>query len=58
MTIMDLPDAVRAFTLSALSPHKPGVRTMNAAGPKRGLLFPVAEILRAWCGRRGGSVAF
>ena len=50
LTIMDLPDAVRAFALSALSPHKPGVRTMNAAGPKAWVAVPVAEILRTWWG--------
>ena len=50
MTIMDLPDAVRAFALSAQSPHKPGVRIMNAAGPKAWVAVPVAEILRAWWG--------
>ena len=50
LTIMDLPDAVRAFALSAQSPHKPGVRIMNAAGPKAWVAVPVAEILRAWWG--------
>ena len=50
LTIMDLPDAVRVFALSAQSPHKPGVRIMNAAGPKAWVAVPVAEILRAWWG--------
>ena len=50
LTIMDLPDAVRVFALSAQSPHKPGVRIMNAAGPKAWVAVPVVEILRAWWG--------
>jgi len=50
ITIMARSDAVRAFTLAAESPHKPGVRIMNAAGPKAWVADPVADILRHWWG--------
>ena len=50
ITIMALSDAVRAFTLAAESPYLPGVRTMNAAGPKAWVADPVADILRNWWG--------
>ena len=43
-------DAVRAFTLAAEAPYKPGVRVMNAAGPKAWVSAPVVEILRNWWG--------
>lgn len=48
LTVMTLRDAVRAFTLAAESPHRPGVRTLNAAGPKAWASVPVAEILHHW----------
>lgn len=47
---MALSDAVRAFRLAAEAPHKPGVRIMNAAGPRAWAADPVAEILRGWWG--------
>ena len=50
LTIMDLPDAVRAFAMAATAPHKPGARIMNAAGPKAWTAGPVAKILRHWWG--------
>ena len=50
LTVMDRSDAVRAFTLSAEASHKPGVRIMNASGPKAWAADPVAEILRNWWG--------
>ena len=50
ITIMGLSDAVRAFAMAAGAPHKPGVRTMNATGPKAWASVPVAEILRNWWG--------
>lgn len=50
ITIMALSDAVRAFTMAAEAPQEPGVRTMNAAGPKAWAAVPVAEILRNWWG--------
>lgn len=50
ITIMARSDAVRAFTLAAESPHKPGVRVMNAVGPRAWVADPVAEILRHWWG--------
>ena len=43
-------DAVRAFTMAAESPYRPGVRIMNAAGPKAWVAVPVVEILRNWWG--------
>lgn len=48
LTVMTLRDAVRAFTLAVEAPHQPGVRTMNAAGPKAWASAPVAEILSHW----------
>ena len=50
ITLMALSDAVRAFTLAAEAPHRPGVRTMNAAGPRAWVADPVADILRSWWG--------
>lgn len=50
ITIMGLSDAVRAFTLAVESPLKPGVRVMNAVGPKAWVSAPVADILRNWWG--------
>ena len=50
ITIMARSDAVRAFTLAAEAPYRPGVRIMNAAGPKAWVADPVAEILRNWWG--------
>ena len=50
ITIMAQSDAVRAFTMAAEAPYKPGVRIMNAAGPKAWVAVPVAEILRNWWG--------
>ena len=51
ITIMACSDAVGAFTMAAEAPYKPGVRTMNAAGPKAWVAAPVAEILGNWWGR-------
>lgn len=50
ITIMLLPDAVRAFTLAAEAPHKAGVRILNATGPKVWATAPTADILRNWYG--------
>ena len=50
ITLMARSDVVRAFTLAAQAPYKPGVRIMNATGPKAWVADPVAEILRAWWG--------
>lgn len=50
ITIMALSDAVRAFKMAAEAPHKPGVRTMNAAAPYAWTKVPVAGILRNWWG--------
>ncbi len=50
ITIMARSDAVRAFSLAAESAHKPGVRIMNAVGPKAWVEDPVADILRNWWG--------
>jgi len=50
ITIMARSDAVRAFAMAAEAPLKPGVRIMNAAGPKAWAGVPVAEILRNWWG--------
>jgi len=48
ITVMARSDAIQAFTLAAEAPHKPGVRTMNAAPPKAWVADPVAQILRNW----------
>ena len=45
---MVLSDAVRVFTMAAESPMKPGVRVMNAVGPKAFAEDTVPEIVRAW----------
>jgi UDP-glucose 4-epimerase len=50
LTQMARSDAVRAFTLAVESPYAPGVRIMNAAGPKAWAADPVAEILGNWWG--------
>lgn len=50
ITIMTLSDAVRAFTCAVEAPYKPGMRILNAAGPKAWVADPVADILRAWWG--------
>jgi len=50
ITVMALSDAVRAFSLAAEAPYQPGVRIMNAAGPKAWVADPVADVLRAWWG--------
>ena len=34
----------------AEAPHKPGVRILNAAGPRAWAADPVAQILRGWWG--------
>ena len=47
---MNLTDDVRAFMMSVETPYQPGVRIMNAAGPKAWTSVPVAEILRNWWG--------
>ena len=48
ITVMARSDAVQAFKLAAEAPYMPGVRIMNAAGPKAWVADPVAEILRNW----------
>jgi len=48
ITIMARSDAVRAFTLAVESPYRPGVRIMNATGPKAWVADPVADVLRGW----------
>lgn len=50
ITIMLLPDAVKAFTLAAEAEFKPGVRIMNATGPRIWATAPTAEVLRNWYG--------
>jgi nucleoside-diphosphate-sugar epimerase len=51
ITVMARSDAVRVFTMAAEAPYRPGVRTMNATGPKAWVADPVAEILGNWWGR-------
>ncbi len=51
ITLMERSDAVRVFTLAAEAAHRPGVRILNAAGPRACVAAPVAEILKAWWGK-------
>lgn len=50
ITMMGLSDAVRVFSLATEAEYRPGLRIMNAAGPKAWVSAPVAEILRNWWG--------
>ena len=50
ITVMVLADAVRAFTLAAEAPHKPGVRILNATAANAWASAPTATILRNWWG--------
>ena len=50
ITVMARSDAVRALTMAAEAEYSPGVRTMNAAGPKAWTADPVARILENWWG--------
>jgi len=50
LTKMARSDAVRAFTMATEAPRVPGVRIMNAAGPRAWVADPVADILANWWG--------
>jgi UDP-glucose 4-epimerase len=50
ITLMARSDAVRAFTLAIEASYQPGMRIMNATGPRAWVADPVAEILRNWWG--------
>jgi nucleoside-diphosphate-sugar epimerase len=50
LSVMYASDAIRCFTMAAESPHKPGVRIMNAVGSPACAADPVADILRGWYG--------
>lgn len=50
VTLMQRRDAVRAFKLAVESACKPGVRIMNAAGPRIWASVPTATLLRHWWG--------
>ena len=50
ITMMTLQDAVAAFTAAVESPLKPGLRILNATGPRAWVAAPVAEVLRRWWG--------
>ena len=58
ITFMARSDAVRAFTLAVEAPYRPGVRIMNAAGPKSWTAVPVAKILGNWWGNNIGLSHF
>jgi nucleoside-diphosphate-sugar epimerase len=51
ITMMALSDAVRAFSLAAEAPYKPGMRIMNAVNARAWVADPVADILRSWWGK-------
>jgi len=50
ITVMMLADAVRAFTLAAEAPYKPGVRILNATAARAWTSAPTAAVLRNWWG--------
>ena len=50
ITLMARSDAVRAFSCAIQAPYKPGMRILNATGPKAWVADPVADILRTWWG--------
>lgn len=51
ITVVVLSDAVRAFSLAVDAPPKPGVRVMNACGPRAWVRDPVPGLLRGWYGK-------
>jgi nucleoside-diphosphate-sugar epimerase len=50
LTVMLLPDAIRAFSLAASVPHQSGVRTMNASASRAWATAPTADVLENWWG--------
>jgi UDP-glucose 4-epimerase len=50
ITQMARSDVVRAFTMAVEAPLAPGVRIMNAAGPRAWVADPVADVLANWWG--------
>jgi UDP-glucose 4-epimerase len=50
ITVMVLADAVRAFTLAAEAPYKPGVRILNATAASAWASAQTAAVLRNWWG--------
>ena len=50
ITQMARSDAIRAFTMAVEATQAPGVRIMNAAGPRAWVADPVADILANWWG--------
>ena len=50
ITWMLLSDAIRAFSLAALDPHKPGVRILNTAAERVWATVPTADFLENWWG--------
>ncbi len=49
-TVMVRSDAVRVFRVAVEAPLRPGVLTLNAAGPRAGSEAPTADLLRSWWG--------
>jgi len=50
ITLMARSDAVSAFSAAIETPYRPGMRIMNATGPKAWVADPVADVLRSWWG--------
>lgn len=50
ITVMLLSDAIRALSLAALAPHRPGVRIMNTTAERVWATEPTADILENWWG--------
>ena len=48
IAVMYLSDCVRALQLAVESRHKPGVRIMNAVGPKACVAASVPDVIRTW----------
>ena len=58
ITLMYLSDTVRCLTLAAESPHKPGVRILNATGTRACVADSVPALLRAWYGADADAIDF
>lgn len=50
LTVMLLPDAVRAFSIAALASPKPGVRILSTTAERAWATAPTADVLANWWG--------
>lgn len=58
ISLMRLSDTVRCLTLAAESPHKAGVRIMNAVGSQANVADSVPDLLRGWYGTDVDQIDF